>query len=181
MKIIALGGSPGTGKSTLMKAIMARLGFEESSVELYPLVPGHKSKTGNMVVLGKYDADVGVFGGTDKMSMAVMPKAIEYIAGNPADVILFEGDRLFSHKFLQECVSKAETRILVLTTTSETRTKRYADRGSNQNETWLAGRETKIANITSDFSLMAYMDFYNHETPEETSAIVDNVVRFING
>jgi hypothetical protein len=64
-----------------------------------------------------------------------------------------------------------------LKTNKETRTERYAERGSNQDETWLKGRESKINNIRSNFVLQMNMIEFNHETLEDQNLIVERVVK----
>ena len=181
MKVIAIGGNPGSGKSTLMKKILELIGASKDSKQLYELVPGHTAGPlitayhPSIIVLGKYDEDVGVFGGTDKMSMAVMPKAMEFLKTKPADVIIFEGDRLFAASFLEFCAEISDLSIIHLETTKDVREQRYRDRGSNQNKTWLEGRETKISNIMTNMMLMDYVTSLPNNTIEEQAEVISLV------
>ena len=174
MKVIAIFGEPGSGKSTLMKRLMDELGISREVHNDVKLVPYHNKD--NIYVLGKYE-EGETFGGTDKMSMAVQPEAVKFLASRSAsEVVLFEGDRLCTGSFLEECVDKYDTTIVYLKTNKETRTERYAERGSNQDETWLKGRESKINNIRSNFVLQMNMIEFNHETLEDQNLIVERVV-----
>jgi dephospho-CoA kinase len=151
MKVFAIGGEPGSGKSTLMKEVIKHYNAEPK-YDAFKLVPYLQKD--NIYILGKYE-EGEVFSGTDRMSMAVQPEAIKFLASLPQNsVVLYEGDRLFTASFLEHCLEKYDLQIIYLSTTKEVRTERYKERGSNQNETWLQGRETKIANIMSNMTLM---------------------------
>jgi dephospho-CoA kinase len=177
MRVIAIGGNPGSGKSTLMRRLLNDLQFPKSSEQLYELVPGHKNR--NVVVLGKYDEDVGVFGGTDKMSMAVQPKAIEYLETSPGAVVIYEGDRLFTGSFLEHCEDKYDLSIIHLSTTKEVREERYKERGSNQDETWLKGRESKISNILTNFVLMDCIETFPNNDENEQTEVLEHIKKLI--
>ena len=173
MKVIAIFGEPGSGKSTLMKRIMDELQVSREVHNDVKLVPYHKN--GNLYILGKYE-EGETFGGTDKMSMAVQPEAVKFLATRADDdVVLFEGDRLCTASFLEECVEKYDTTIVYLNTNKETRQVRYAERGSNQDETWLRGRESKISNIRSNFILQMNITEFDHETLDDQQKIVEFV------
>ena len=64
MKVIALFGEPGSGKSTLMVKLMERLGVSREFKSDFKLVPYHQKD--NIYILGKYEIGE-TFGGTDKM------------------------------------------------------------------------------------------------------------------
>lgn len=107
-----------------------------------------------LLVVGIYE-DAERFAGTDRLSMGVLPDAVEMLLNlgelfpGRADqmTILFEGDRLFTKKFLEACAAIAETLPIVLTTSAEAKKVRHRDRGDTQTERWLRGRETKLRNI----------------------------------
>ena len=106
MKVIAIGGEPGAGKSTLMKEILNKFVWSKvyDSVKLVPYL-----QYGNYYILGKYD-EGETFSGTDRMSMAVQPEAIKFLASLDKDaVVLFYGDRLFTSSFLEHCVENYDT------------------------------------------------------------------------
>ena len=172
MKVIAIGGEPGAGKSTLMKEIMKRYLFKEQFSQ-FKLVPYHQAD--GVYVLGKYE-EGETFSGTDRMSMAVQPEAIKFLASLDKDsVVLFEGDRLFTSSFLEHCVDNYDTEILYLETDKTVRQERYKERGSNQNETWLQGRETKIANILSNMTLMFNTTKLKNNNKEDQQKIIEYI------
>lgn len=177
MKVIAIGGEPGCGKTTLMWKIIDRFNFEPK-YESYKLVPYLQFE--NIYILGKYEKGQ-VFAGTDRMSMAVQPEAIKFLASLPENsIVLFEGDRLFASSFLEDCIEKYETKIIYLKTNQQTRKDRYKERGSEQNETWLTGRESKISNILTNFVLMFNIETYKNDNLDEQGQVIDNIMNDIN-
>ena len=171
MKVVAIFGEPGSGKSTLMRRVLCDFGFPNDSLkEDFKLVPYHKHE--NKYVLGKYE-EGEVFAGTDRMSMAVQPEAIKFLDTLPNDsVVFFEGDRLCTASFLEHCNSKFNLTMVYLQTAPDTRKVRYAERGSNQNETWLAGRESKISNILGNFELKFVTERFKNENKEDQDKIL---------
>ena len=174
MKVIAIGGEPGAGKTTLMKKLIATLGVEPK-YDAFKLVPYLQKD--NVYVLGKYE-EGETFAGTDRMSMAVQPEAIKFLATLPEDsVVLYEGDRLFTSSFLEDCLGKYDLDIVYLSTTKNIRSKRYEERGSNQNETWLAGRESKVANILSSLVLMWNITRFENNNEDNQRVVFDEILR----
>ena len=176
MKVIAIGGEPGAGKTTLMKRIIEKLNVqpEYDAVKLVPYL-----RKDDIYVLGKYE-EGEVFSGTDRMSMAVQPEAIKFLAMLPDNaVVLYEGDRLFTASFLEHCLENYNLDIIYLKTTKETRQERYKERGSNQNETWLQGRETKVANILTNMSLMFNTLSFENNNLEDQNKIFDAVIKMV--
>jgi broad-specificity NMP kinase len=127
MKVIAIGGEPGAGKSTLMRRLIENIKAVPKYNE-YKLVP--YLQYFEIFILGKYE-EGEVFSGTDRMSMAVQPEAIKFLAYLPENaIVLFEGDRLFTASFLEHCVEKYDTKIVYLKTTKDIRSDSYKERGS---------------------------------------------------
>lgn len=176
MKVIAIGGEPGSGKSTLMKEIIKHYSVEPK-YDAFKLVPYLQKD--NIYILGKYE-EGEVFSGTDRMSMAVQPEAIKFLESLPKDaIVLFEGDRLFTASFLEHCLDKYNLSIIYLSTTKQIREERYKERGSNQNETWLQGRETKISNIMSNMTLMFNTFKLSNNTLDEQTHILDVIYEMV--
>lgn len=177
MHIIAIGGEPGAGKSTLMKKLISHFGVEPKYKE-FKLVPYlQKDK---VYILGKYE-EGEVFSGTDRMSMAVQPEAIKFLSSIPKDsVVLYEGDRLFTASFLEHCIENYELDIVYLETDKTVRQERYKERGSDQNEKWLQGRETKISNILSNMVLMFNVKRFPNNNIEEQKNVIENIIRMVN-
>lgn len=144
MTIIAIGGEPATGKSTLMRAIIKELGTPNISDSIRGLP---YTVVENVCILGYYEEEQ-TFGGTDRYAMDVQPRAVEAlpILVQMYTKVLFEGDRLFNVKFLEEC-RKYGLVTFLLETPEETKKARHLHRSDTQNESWLKGRITKLQNI----------------------------------
>lgn len=176
-KIIALIGEPGTGKTTLFRKFMEPFSWEKQ--EPVKLVNTMYCKELDLHIIGKYE-EGEVFAGTDKLSMAVMPEAIKFVKNTTSNVI-FEGDRLTSSKFFDFliCVPDADVKFIVLTAPSNILSERYEARGSNQSETFLKGRTTKINNIRSNFDYMDYIEVFENKNLEDQSKVIESIKIFL--
>lgn len=176
-KLLAVIGMPGTGKSTLMKKFIGGISDFQPH-EPVKLVSGHLSKEHNLFLIGKY-AEGNAFPGTDVLSMAVQPAAIEYCKTCTTNVI-FEGDRLSSQTFLESALDNFdEVKIIYLVVSDATRTQRYADRGSEQSEVFLKGRTTKYAGINSNFLLMDSIVECRNENYDDQGIILNMMNEFL--
>ena len=173
MKVIAIGAEPGAGKSTLMWRLVRELQAEQKFNE-YKLVPYHQNS--NTYILGKYE-EGETFSGTDRMSMSVQPEAVKFLSTLPDDsIVLYEGDRLFNQSFLEHCYENYDLNIIYLSTSKEIREKRYKERGSNQNETWLRGRESKVENILKNMVLMFNTERFENNNLDEQQIVFDHIL-----
>jgi broad-specificity NMP kinase len=169
-KMIAVGGSPGTGKTTLFRKFMEGKTWEK--VEPKKMLPAMYCKELDLYVLGKYE-DGETFAGTDRLSMAVQPIAQEFVSECQSN-ILFEGDRIFNQSFLEFAMSLPNTdlQVVFLKAPKEILEARYKDRGSDQSETFLKGRETKYSNLLSNFELMPYITEFVNTNLEEQGKVL---------
>lgn len=154
MIILAIGGEPATGKSTLVQHIMKNFSngqFHKAGALTYTHYP-----LSDIIVLGYYEIG-NPFGGTDRLPMNVQPQAEIFIRSINNEMfkntlVIFEGDRLFNGSFL-EFLNKENDRNIFITLRSSKTAERHALR-DNQNETWLKGRKTKIENIAKKFKVV---------------------------
>ena len=170
-KLIAVGGSPGTGKTTLFRKFMEGKNFQP--VEPAKLVSAMYCAELDLYILGKYE-EGEVFAGTDRLSMAVQPAVSEWIASHNCNV-LFEGDRIFNQSFLEFAMGLPDTdlQVIFLNAPKDILEQRYADRGSDQSEQFLRGRETKYNNLLSNFDLMPYITEFANTNLEEQAKVLN--------
>lgn len=138
-RILAVGGFPGVGKTTLMQRVIKT--YEPLKNFKYKMVRGQYCDSRKLYFIGKYDGSL--FSGTDRLSMAVSTSFSEMVDKLPEGLFVFEGNRLFN----QSLFNKYECDIYVVTAEQEVIEKRRSQRGSNQNQTFLKAVETKIKNI----------------------------------
>lgn len=169
-KLIAVGGQPGTGKTTLFRKYMEGKTWIEC--EPAKLVSAMYNEKLDLYILGKYQTGE-TFAGTDRLSMACQPPLQEWIRTNNSN-ILFEGDRVFNQSFLEYAMALPQTdlQIVYLKTPKDILEQRYIDRGSDQSEQFLRGRETKYSNLLSNFELMSYITEFANTNLEEQSKVL---------
>lgn len=171
VNVIAIGGVPASGKSTLVKEVMRLLG---------PKIPGRLSSVlytehpeAKFIVLGWYP-EGNTFGGTDRLTMNVQPEAERVLAYfNTQErwegyTVLFEGDRLFNGKFF-DFMNQVNIpyKIVLLEATDELVAQRHALRHDTQDEKWKAGRATKVKNVVDKHGCCRFA----HLTGEDTHRI----------
>jgi hypothetical protein len=141
-------------------------------VEPAKLVSAMYNTERDLYVLGKYE-EGEVFAGTDRLSMAVQPAMQEWIASHNCNV-LFEGDRIFNQSFLEFAMGLPDTElhIVFLNAPKNVLEQRYKDRGSDQSEQFLRGRETKYSNLLSNFDLMPYITEFANTNLEEQGKVL---------
>ena len=178
-KLIGICGVPGTGKTTLMREWMSsRIWSEDKPVQL---LDSHISNDG-IRVFGRYE-NGEIYAGTDRLSMAVMPTAIEYLRSEKdgEGVFVFEGDRLASAKFFSAAQNMGyDVRIIILEVPETERQARYGERASTQNQKFIQGRVTKVENIKSEFGPSLYdpegiIDVFDHSNSEDTKTVTDYI------
>ena len=169
-KIVAVGGQPGSGKTTLFRKFMEGKTWEK--VEPKKMLPALYCKELDLYILGKYE-DGETFAGTDRLSMAVQPVAQEFVTETTSN-ILFEGDRIFNQSFLEFVMGQNQTdlQVVYLKVPDSTLKERYIERGSDQSETFLKGRATKYNNLLSSFELMPYITEFRNTNLEEQGKVI---------
>ncbi len=158
MKIVAMGGEPASGKTVIFKTFKG-----DRKIKRFKegLLEGEIDDKRKVIYLGVYKEGLSKdsFCGTDKLSMAVQPVALEFV--NKAHkkwkgyTIIFEGDRLFNKKFLKALMLKHDVAIIVLEVEDDILHKRHKKRkGDTQTEKFLKGRKTKVRNIVGGFPVI---------------------------
>lgn len=189
VKVIAMGGEPATGKTTLMFKLIS-MADDWQTVKPEKLLDAMYSKKLNLYILGKYVNDGNVFQGTDRLSMAVQPDADKFFnslaydsnAENHSVNVIFEGDRLFNGKMLDNLQSlfPNDFKILILKVKNSTLDQRHIDRKDDQDDKFKNSRKTKISNIMGSLTLMDYIETRVNENLEDQAKIIDDIKKFYN-
>jgi hypothetical protein len=182
IQVIGFGGEPATGKTHLMRSILAELSPPELLRKRHwklGLLVGSEHTKQKVHVLGDYRDPVHPYNGTDRLSMAVSPAAVTWLlwlnrtALFNGWTVLLEGDRLFNGKLMVSLErALAETTWILLTASEGMKLARRGGREDTKPEGFLKGRRTKLANLAKDFKLRTLV----HHEPEDTRAITTMVV-----
>jgi len=143
MRLVYLIGEPGAGKSTLVRHLLAGLDAEAVSKPFAHTL----YRVDGQIRIAQLGADHDTYPGTDRLSMGVLPKAVEFVAESTIPIIIAEGDRLATTKFLDSAAKTREVTLVLCHADRALLEQRRAIRGSNQNDTWLRGRQTKVHNL----------------------------------
>lgn len=182
IRILGIGGEPATGKSSLMTRLFP--GLPSTPMQKVRLLRYHELlwRGRTVYVMGDYSGEIEhrghFFGGTDKLSMAVLPEFLSVLRvwsiekQMEGSVVVFEGDRLFTRKTfeaIEEMKEEYPTRerlsglFIVLTVSEEEKKRRHIQRGDTQEASWLQGRATKVSRLCAAFPEI-------EQRPNETEA-----------
>ena len=180
LKVIAMGGEPATGKTTLMFKLIS-MADDWKIVKPEKLLDAMWSEKLRTYILGKYENDGNVFQGTDRLSMAVQPDAVKFIQKQKDVNVIFEGDRLFNQKFIDEIANVTEDfKILILETSHNEKERRHVDRNDDQDDKFKNSRKTKISNIRSSLFLLDYIEVMRNENLADQQKIIDYITVYFN-
>ena len=181
VKVIAMGGEPATGKTTLMFKLIS-MADDWQIVKPQKLLDAMYSEKLNLYILGKYETGDNVFQGTDRLSMAVQPDAVAFFESLENANVIFEGDRLFNGKMLDRLseLFPNDFKVLILTASHDTKEQRHVDRKDDQDDKFKNSRATKISNIMGSLTLMDYIETMVNENLDDQFKIIDVIRKFYN-
>lgn len=165
-RILALGGKPATGKTTLIKEIIKT--YKPYVKFNFGLVRGMYFSKQQLYIIGIYNKSV--FSGTDKLSMAVQPHFIRFCSKITDGKILFEGDRLFN----QSLFDKVNCDIMIIEVDEDTEKSRHKKRNDNQSQKFIKSKHTKIENIKKNNSVK----LFNNNTKKQYKEILNKIKYF---
>ncbi len=165
-RILALGGKPATGKTTLIKEIIKT--YKPYVKFNFGLVRGMYFSKQQLYIIGIYNKSV--FSGTDKLSMAVQPHFIRFCSKITDGKILFEGDRLFN----QSLFDKVKCDIMIIEVDENTEKLRHEKRNDNQSQKFIKSKHTKIENIKKNNSV----NLFNNNTKKQYKEILNKIKYF---
>lgn len=153
MKALFVVGPPGVGKTSMVRELFKMLDpFGAASMTMKPK---WTVSQGIYAAAGHYTG--GTFDGADTVPYTGAMQALDFLEENlkkwKPKLVLFDGDR-FSYSTALERVKGLipDTRVAHLQATPEMLAARRLERGSKQNPTWLAGRETKARRFVEGFA-----------------------------
>lgn len=165
-----MAGEPATGKSTLIKSLVNRVGGIRSSFK-YGKLRGHILNDGAWL-LGVYPFGE-TFGGTDRLSMTVITDAIPFLGTmKETDRVLLEGDRLFNKPFLDAITKQCNAHLFLLRANAEELALRHIAREDKQSESWLRSRRTKCANLERAYPFKVLRNETEQELARNTELLL---------
>lgn len=176
-------GPPGVGKTSALREL---LGEEYKNIT----VPNNgriKFATNQeLCFTGHYGT--GTFDGSDTVAMDGAKHCIDWwkenILPNPQyKATIFDGDRFSTNPCKAELESLEGVRVLCvyMGASQETLNSRRAERGSNQDPTWLRGRESKCRNFADKFKPAdnSLFDMFGGDTEEEEDRCIEMTIENI--
>ena len=178
IKILAIGGEPATGKSMLLREVRTKGKYGRFNKLRFELDVKKK-----IFWLGVFNGSK--FEGTDKLSMAVQPDAIQFLEKIKVSskyknhLVVFEGDRLFTGTFLEFCRKNFHMKVIIVTARHHIKKARHVERADTQTDTFLKGRKTKIENIKELLGKENYKCISNNNklSLENNKIILNRLIR----
>ena len=180
--VLAIGGPPANGKTTLMKKIFALADDWSEKRQPVKLLDGYYSKKLNTWILGVYEDSGGTFQGADKLSKQVPPQLVKFIRENadkPVN-ILFEGANVVTSKTLGEIVDcDINFAMLRLMVAGSLKQDRHKVRGDKQNAQFKKAKETQIENVATNPKLFDSVVEVRNENNHDQATILKMISWFL--
>lgn len=184
MKVIMIGGYPGSGKSYIVKLLIEKykqMGYTFRQDE-YDTLLKYITTTG-LTILGTYEKGEK-FPGTDRLPMNVQPTVENFLmnyARQKKDMtVLMEGDRLFNEKMIMYCTTFINVRAdfhLYIVQASQRLVEQRREGRSEQNASWRKGRETKVNKISLAYPVDGYLQNDTQEDAERSAELLIKVIK----
>ena len=117
------------------------------------MVKYHKFEKQKVLILGIYDEST--FAGTDRLAKSCGPKFREWLVTNAETYegweLVMEGERFMNDKSLPLLFQQESMKLVCLKVTEEELERRRKARNNTQNETWLKGMKTRVANVCDKY------------------------------
>ena len=143
-------GAPGAGKTTLVRAMLDLL---DPRGERYLHPKPKLTIAPRFIAAGHYTGST--FDGADTVPYNGKRALLDHLWGSRIlrDLLLFDGDRFSDKAVWDEVAARGDVAtvwVLNLQASASLLAERRAQRGSNQNESWMRGRETKARRFAAD-------------------------------
>lgn len=154
-QLIYLVGPPGSGKSTLMRALTAPFHRRPMTAENGAPVPHDQliRKVTQEATIAEIGRQRGDFSGTDALASSIIDKAVPWIGTKPYPLLLGEGARLGNKRFIQAALDAGYRALLVVLDHPDAekwREERSWKIGRFQNPAWVKGRLTASLNLAKE-------------------------------
>lgn len=175
-------GAPGSGKSTTMEQVVLQLGLDWQPDErvwrelwVNPLT----NVLGDQVAVSLGKRRPG-FAGTDALSMSASPRVLEWMHETDLpEMVLGEGARLGTPRFLVQADFHADVTLVQLTAGTSTLNRRCAEKGLS--DTYRKGRATASDSCYTAVSSLGIRSLRLETGNEPPAAIAERVLQFWNG
>lgn len=181
MKVIVIGGFPGSGKSVIMRGVIASLEQKGQVFKVQSKGSVRYMSSKDYIILGTYEPDEK-FPGTDRYPMNIQPAAQTFLLEAnkmyPNKTIIFEGDRLFNDKMLKFLKDNEFETVVCIVSTRRDLLEQRRNQRSEQNPSWRKGRESKVERMAIMYPISHYLP---NNTKEEQDQSINKLVMEAQG